>query len=170
MYHNGCIPGWNSKRVSGKFQPTRKNFGHFCRSIPLPLRRTLSETWWWIAKLGKSTWRYRSLTHLPLDTMAAISQTIFSDAFSWMKSFVFWSKFHWSLFPRVKLTIKPNIGLDNNSAPYRRQAIIWTNADPIHWRIYESLGGDEFSRNQHTAVKCWYIYLSGIGYIEGGMG
>ena len=24
-----------------------------------------------------------------------------------------------------------------------RQAIIWTNADPIHWRIYASLGGDE---------------------------
>ena len=22
----------------------------------------------------------------------------------------------------------------------RRQAIIWTNADPIHWRIYEALG------------------------------
>ena len=25
------------------------------------------------------------LTHLPLDKMAAVSQTIFSDAFSWMK-------------------------------------------------------------------------------------
>ena len=36
-----------------------------------------------------------------LDKMAAISQTIFSDAFSWMKSFVFWLKFHWSLFLRV---------------------------------------------------------------------
>ena len=23
-----------------------------------------------------------------------------------------------------------------------RQAIIWTNADPIHWRIYAALGGD----------------------------
>ena len=38
----------------------------------------------------------------PLDTMAAISQTIFSDAFSWMKSFVVWLKFHWSLFLRVQ--------------------------------------------------------------------
>ena len=38
------------------------------------------------------------LTHLPLDKMAAISQTIFSGAFSWMKSFVFWLKFHWNLF------------------------------------------------------------------------
>ena len=23
------------------------------------------------------------------------------------------------------------------------QAIIWTNADPVHWRIYAALGGDE---------------------------
>ena len=23
-----------------------------------------------------------------------------------------------------------------------RQAIIWTNADSIHWRIYAALGGD----------------------------
>ena len=37
--------------------------------------------------------------------MAAISQTIFSNAFSWMKNFVFWFQFHWSLFQRVQLTI-----------------------------------------------------------------
>ena len=43
--------------------------------------------------------------HLPLDKMAAISQMMFSDAFSWMKSFVFWFKFHWNLFLRVQLTI-----------------------------------------------------------------
>ena len=45
------------------------------------------------------------LTHLPPDKMAAILQTIFSDAFSWMKSFVFWLIFHWSLFLRVHLTV-----------------------------------------------------------------
>ena len=45
------------------------------------------------------------ITHLPLDKMATISQTIFSDAFSSMKSFVFWLKFHWSLFLTVWLTI-----------------------------------------------------------------
>ena len=45
------------------------------------------------------------LTHLPLDKMVAISQTTFSNAFSWMKSFVFWFEFHWSLFLRVQLTI-----------------------------------------------------------------
>ena len=32
-------------------------------------------------------------------------QTTFSNAFSWMKSFVFWFEFHWSLFLKVQLTI-----------------------------------------------------------------
>ena len=32
----------------------------------------------------------------------------------------------------------------NGLAPSRRQAIIWTNAYPIHPRIYAVLGGDEF--------------------------
>ena len=45
------------------------------------------------------------LTHLLLDEMAAISQPTFSFAVLWMKSFVFWFKFHWSLFLRVQLTI-----------------------------------------------------------------
>ena len=31
--------------------------------------------------------------------------TTFSDAFSWMKCFAFWSKFHWNLFLRIQLTI-----------------------------------------------------------------
>ena len=33
--------------------------------------------------------------------------------------------------------------LDDGFAPKRRQAIIWTNADLIHWRIYATLGGVE---------------------------
>ena len=46
-----------------------------------------------------------TLTHLPLDKMAAISQTIFPATVSWMKSFTLWLKIHWSLFLRVQLTI-----------------------------------------------------------------
>ena len=41
------------------------------------------------------------LTHHSLDKMAAISQRIYSNAFSWMKSFVFWFKCHWNLFLRA---------------------------------------------------------------------
>ena len=37
------------------------------------------------------------------------------------------------------------ISLDNGLVPNRRQVIIWTNADPINWRIYSSLGADELA-------------------------
>ena len=37
----------------------------------------------------------------------------------------------------------PSIGLENGLAPNRQQAIIWTNADPIHGCIYAALGGEE---------------------------
>ena len=40
-------------------------------------------------------------TYLPLDRMTSM---LFSDSFSWMKSFSFWLEFHWSLFLRVQLT------------------------------------------------------------------
>ena len=45
------------------------------------------------------------LTHWGRDKMDAVSQTIFSNAFSWMKIYAFRLKFHWGLFLRVKLTI-----------------------------------------------------------------
>ena len=47
----------------------------------------------------------RTLTPLSLDSMATISQRIFSDAFSWMKNFVFWLEIYWRLFPRVQFII-----------------------------------------------------------------
>ena len=48
----------------------------------------------WRFELSSLTWHWtKPITHLPLDKMAAISQTIFSDTFSWMKSFVYWLKF-----------------------------------------------------------------------------
>ena len=39
-----------------------------------------------------------SLTHWGRDKMAAISQTAFSSAFPWMKTFEFQIKFHWNMF------------------------------------------------------------------------
>ena len=41
--------------------------------------------------------------------------------------------------------INKNSALDNGLALKRRQAIIWTNADPIRWGIYAALGGDDFN-------------------------
>ena len=52
-----------------------------------------------------STIDVRILTHWGLDKMAFIFQTTFSNAFSWMKMYDIWLMLHWSLFPRVQLTI-----------------------------------------------------------------
>ena len=38
--------------------------------------------------------------------------------------------------------------------PNRRQAIIWTSGDPIHWRIYVALGGDELAWARFRC-PCW---------------
>ena len=39
-----------------------------------------------------------------------------------------------------------------NLPPNRRQAVIWINADLIHWRIYVALGGDELT-NPPTEIN-----------------
>ena len=97
----------------------------------------------------------------PLDKMAAISQTMFSGAFSWMKSFVFWLKFHWNVLLRVQLTAT-HPGSDNGLAPNRRQAIIWTNADLINWRIYAALVGDELMEQPiaTNVIDIWLKHFS----------
>ena len=53
-----------------------------------------------------------------------------------------------------------SIGSGNGLAPNRRQAIIWTNDDPVHWRIYAALGEDGLNSlscklhlNQITSFK-----------------
>ena len=59
------------------------------------------------------------------------------------ESLVFWLKISLKFVPKVP--IQPDTGSDNGLVPNRRQAIIWTNADPIHWRIYAAQGGDELT-------------------------
>ena len=49
----------------------------------------------------------KMLTHLPLDKIASVSQTIFSNAFSWMKNFVF--------FVLISLKFVPKGPIDNKS-------------------------------------------------------
>ena len=47
------------------------------------------------------------------------------------------------------------------------QAIIWTNADPIHWRIYAALGGYELtSQNIKLSVRCKCQYTDGFIFIQ----
>ena len=48
-----------------------------------------------------------TIISFPLDKMAAISQTTYSEAFSWMEKNAFWLKCHWSLFLTAQLTMEP---------------------------------------------------------------
>ena len=72
----------------------------------------LCSIWWFILNTGTSCpvqkQHVMSVTVFnssSLDKMAAISQTTFSNAFSWKKKFDFWLKFHWTLFLGVRLII-----------------------------------------------------------------
>ena len=82
-----------ASNVESKASPCHDNFVHKAGQTDgqTDANRTMHDS-------TDGRWR---LTHLPFDEMAAISQTIFSDTFFWMKSFVFWLKFHRSLFLRV---------------------------------------------------------------------
>ena len=76
--------------------------------------------------------------------MDAISQTTFSNAFSWMKMFEFRLKFHWSLFLRYQLTIFQHwfrywLGAVQATSLYLNQW--WL----VYWRIYVSLGLNELT-------------------------
>ena len=87
-------------------------------------------------------WLLNCLTHWGRDEMDAISQTTFSNAFSWMKILKFRIKCHWSLFLRVLLTIFQHrfwywLGAYQATSHYANQC--WLD----HWRIYASLGLNE---------------------------
>ena len=51
------------------------------------------------------------------------------------------------LYLKVQLTINQHCCTDNGLAQNRRQAITWSNTDPVHWRIFVALGGDELTES-----------------------
>ena len=48
------------------------------------------------------------------------------------------------------------IGSGNGLVPNRRQAITWTNLDPVHLCMYAALGGDELSFEDANPELVWY--------------
>ena len=50
-----------------------------------------------------------------------------------------------------------SIGSDNGLATSRLQVITSTNSDPVHWRIYPALGGDELIK-----CTCHHIILQSL--------
>ena len=87
-------------------------------------------------------WIRPSLTHWGWDKMAAIFQTTFSNALSWMKMYEFRLRFHWILFPRVQLTISQHwcrSWLGAGQATRHDLNQWWL----VYWRIYASFGLNE---------------------------
>ena len=60
--------------------------------------------WWLDYRHIYSLFGLNELTHCGRDKLAANYLT-FSNAFSWMKIYIFRLRFHWSLFPRIQSTI-----------------------------------------------------------------
>ena len=94
-------------------------------------------TCWWPCTINRSSahfnFRY-GLAHWGRGKIAAIFQTTYSNAFSWMKMFEFWLTFHISL----KFVPKGSV----NNIPALVQIMAWRQSGdkPFYWRIYVSLG------------------------------
>ena len=92
-----------------------------------PNTQQWSDVYWRIRYQTISIKFYVELKHWGRDRMAAIFQTIFSNAFAWMKMYGFRLQFYWTLFVRVKLKYL-SIGSDYGLAPTRRIQIRDTQA------------------------------------------
>ena len=96
------------------------------------------------------------LAHWSRNKMAAISQTRLPNAFSWIKMYEFWLKFHLILFLRVQLTIflywlRQWLGADQSTSHYLTQW--WL----VYWRIYTSLGLNELGC-EHNKIPIQFIF------------
>ena len=92
------------------------------------------------------------LTHWGGDKMDHISQTMFSNAFSWMKMFEYRLRFHWILFLGIRLTIFQHwfrlwLGASQVTSHYLNQW--WLK----YWRIYASFGLNELTLNMPVPYK-----------------
>ena len=85
----------NRKQLLKKFDNRFERLRRQCEDMD-----SMLESWPAYCKVG-----IKLLNSLRPRQMDAISQTTFSDAFSWMKMFEYRLKCHWSLFLRVQLTI-----------------------------------------------------------------
>ena len=98
-------------------------------------------------------------SYSPVDKVDALSYTTFPNAFSWIKSLVFWFKFHWSLFLRFSWQWV-SIVSGHRLMPSRRQATTWTEADLAHRCIYKKFGGDELiGKNIVLLGVSLYVFL-----------
>ena len=91
----------------------------FCKKMKYGMK---ADRWYWVMSFFAMVWAmlfhtsrgvmietytvdFIVLTHWGRDKMDAISQTTFSNTFSWMKMHEFRLRFHWRLLLRFELTI-----------------------------------------------------------------
>ena len=80
------------------------------------------------------------LTHWGRDIMAPISQTTFSNAFSWMKLLNLKKNF------TEMCSLWSNWQYGSIGSPSRRETIIWSNVGMLYWRIHASPGLNELNQ------------------------
>ena len=103
---------------------------------------------YWMLK--KNPWRVQRtlyvmklrLPHRGSDKMADVFHTAFKNVFDWLKMFEFRIQFHWSLFPRILLTIVQHwfrqwLATNQATSAYLNQW--WL----VYSRIYVSIGLNE---------------------------
>ena len=108
-------PGSCRSQVGPMLAPWTLPSGWYCAQVKTKITTGTHKTYTLSHLHRQAKWRewgrklsLLGLTHWGRDKMAAILQTTFSNAFSWMKIYKFRLRFHWSLFPRVQLTIYPH--------------------------------------------------------------
>ena len=120
-------------------------------SYSLEKKRVKKYIWTvWLSLTNK--YGHSHSTYLPLDNMAPFLQTTFQNTFYWITMIEFLFAFHWNLFPGVQLTTLAQHGTCNSLGPKMQQTITWTNADPVHWRIYVALGGDALNGTRQKGI------------------
>ena len=86
---------------------------------------------WSISVCGKCFWNNHFQSGFqPFQNL----NTTVSNALSWMKTTVFWFKFHLSLLPRALISISSDNGLASN----RQETITRTNDDPVPWYVSQA--------------------------------
>ena len=81
---------------------------------------------------------------------------IFVNENIWMSNKILLKHVPWCLFNNMPACI----GSDNGLAPSRRQTIIWTNADPVHRRIFAALGRDELTVNESWPIVTEWRHMA----------
>ena len=96
------------------------------------------------------------LTHLALDIMVAISQTKFK-CILWMKSVVFWLKFHWSLSLGVQMTISRHWFRQWIDAEQATSHCLNQNWPSLVTDVQAALGGRWVELTRSISYKDYYM-------------